>query len=52
MDVLDWAAIPWRDPPIPRLLKAAMGQRQRMWTLEPVADEVDELARRFAQSLS
>jgi hypothetical protein len=44
--------IPWRDPSIPRLLKAAMGQRQRMWSLHPVAGEIDELARRFAKSPS
>jgi hypothetical protein len=41
---------PWHDPSIPGRLRGSMRQRQRMWSLEPIADEVDELARRFAKS--
>ncbi len=41
--------IPWRDPAHSETLRAAMRQRQRMWSLAPVADEVDDLARKFGR---
>jgi hypothetical protein len=37
--------IPWRDPAIPERLVRAMSMRIRMWSLDPVAENVDEMLR-------
>lgn len=42
-------AIPWHDPSHSDNLRKLMRQRQRMWSLEAVGDEVDDLARRFGR---
>ena len=41
--------IPWRDPAIPPGLKKAMSHRQRMWSLDPHAEEVEEVRRTWSR---
>jgi hypothetical protein len=40
--------VPWRDPAVPQSLQRAMRVRQPMWSLDPVAEAVEMVARDFA----